>query len=418
METLLITNACIFDGNSDTLTAPMSVLVEGDKITKIATTIRAPKGAMVIDATGRTLTPGFIDAHVHISMQVDFREVSAIDEYYFAFVQQDEALKMLMRGFTTARDTGGNTFSLKRAIDEGRFPGPRLYPSGAVICQTGGHVDYRTPNAIPRPRATDPETMVRVGHAVVADGEAEMLIAAREQLRRGATQVKITAGGGAASPADPLDTVQFTPWEVRAVVRAAQNWHTYVAAHVYNNEGIRMCVENGVESIEHANFIDEPTLDLIIAKGVWLSVQTLVFVNTPAGMNEGQIARFKEAATGLDNMFKLIKAKGYRRVAFGTDIIGDSALLARQGEEFTNRAKWFSNSEVLRQATSANAELLAMSGPRNPYPGKLGVIEEGAYADLLLVNGDPLKDISILTRPEENLALIMKDGKIYKNKVN
>ena len=227
---------------------------------------------------------------------------------------------MLMRGFSTVGDMAGNTFSLKRAIDEGRFPGPRIYPSGAGISQTGGHADYRPPNAVPRPYATDPDPTVRAGHGAIADGEAQVLIAAREQLRRGASQIKIMVGGGAASPTDPLDAV-----------------------------------------------------------------------------------------------FALAKKKGYKKIAFGTDVIGDPALMARQNEEFTNRGKWFSNFEVIRQATSGVAELLAMRGPRDPYSAKLGVVEEGALADILLIGGNPLEDISVLTRPDENIMFIMKDGKIYKN---
>lgn len=250
---------------------------------------------------------------------------------------------------------------------------------------------------------------------MLVDGEAEVLTAAREQLRRGATQIKLAASGGVASRNALLDVVQFTPTEIRAAVQAAENWNTYVLAHVYNNVGIRLAVENGVKSIEHANYIDEKTLDLVIKHGAWLSVQTLVFVNTPAGMDAGQIARFQEALQGLDTMFGLLKKKKYNKIAFGTDVIDNPNQMARQNEEFTIRTKWFSNAEILRQATSGNADLLSMSGPRAPNPGKLGVIEDGAYADLLLINGDPLKDISILTKPDENLALIMKDGKIYKN---
>lgn len=307
----LFTNARIFDGKSDKLTEPMSVLVEGNTIDKIAKAITAPDGATVIDAKGRTLTPGFIDAHVHLSLQVNYREIPALDEYYYALVQADESRKMLLRGFTTARDMAGNTFSLKRVIDEGRYIGPRIYPSGAALSQTGGHSDYRPAlTAIPHPYSNEMDPTVRAGIGAVVDGEAQVLAMTREQLRRGASQIKIMTGGGVASPTDPLDTVQFTPEEIRAAVRAAQNWNTYVASHVYNNEGIRMSVENGVKSIEHANYIDEDTLDLVIKHKAWLSVQALVFVNTPGGMNEGQVARFKEALAGLDNMFKLIKAKG------------------------------------------------------------------------------------------------------------
>lgn len=170
-----------------------------------------------------------------------------------------------------------------------------------------------------------------------------------------------------------------------------------------------------MRSIEHANFIDEDTFDLVMEKDAWLSVQALVFVNTPAGMNEAQVARFKEALAGLDDMFKIAKQKGYDKIAFGTDVIGDPALMARQNEEFSLRTRWFEPAEILRQATSGNAQLLAMSGPRNPYPGKLGVIEEGALADILLVDGNPLENIDLLADPQENIDLIMKDGEVLKS---
>ncbi len=415
--TVLITNANIFDGKSDKLATGVSVLVEGNKIAKIAKSIPAPAGATVIDAAGRTMPPGFIDAHVHLTLQFNIAKFTSSDESQFALAGARQAREMLLRGFTTARDMGGNTFSLKRAIDEGWMTGPRIYPSGAGISQTGGHGDYRPLNAALRPGAPEPQPMEKVGVMTLADGPVDVMTAAREQLRKGASQIKIATGGGVASQNDPLDVLQFTPEEIRAAVAAAENWNTYVASHVYNSKGITMALENGVKSIEHANFMDEKTLDLAIKKDAWLSVQTLVFVNTPAGMDAGQIARFQEALKGLDHMFALLKKKGYKKIAFGTDVIGDPVLMARENEEFTIRTKWFSNAEILRQATSGNAQLMALSGPRDPYPGKLGVIEEGAFADLLLINGDPLKDVSILTKPEENLALIMKDGNIYKNTI-
>jgi imidazolonepropionase-like amidohydrolase len=415
----LFVNCNIFDGKAAKPATVSQVLVEGKLIKSIGNeSLKAVKGSRVIDCAGRTLMPGFIDAHVHLSLQVNYAELAGLDAYYFAFTQAREAEKMLMRGFTTARDVGGNVFSLKRVVDEGMFPGPRIYPSGAAISQTGGHGDYRLPNAPSRLLVNEPGPAIREGVGALADGPSQMLTAVRENLRRGASQIKLTVGGGVASPADPLDTVQYTPEEIRAAVQGAKNWNTYVAAHVYNSDGIRQAVENGIMSIEHANFIDEETLDLVDKKGVWLSVQAMVFVNTPTSVSEEVKARFAEALTGLDQMFRLINKRGFKRVAFGTDVIADPTLMARQNEEFTLRARWFKPAEILRQATSGNAELLALSGPRNPYPGKLGVIEEGAYADLLLINGDPLKDISVLTNPNKNLALIMKDGKIYKNSLN
>ncbi|MGH8470131.1 MAG: amidohydrolase family protein [Gammaproteobacteria bacterium] len=234
-------------------------------------------------------------------------------------------------------------------------------------------------------------------------------------MRRGASQVKIAVGGGTGSEADPLDVVPFTPEEVRAAVSAASNWHTYVMAHVYNPDGIRMAIENGVKSIEHGNLVDEPTLKLMKDKGIWLSPQVLLFTTEPLCYTEDQLRKHRQAYAGIANMFRTANKIGFDKIAFGSDIITDPEVLKRINKEFVYRSKWFTPAEIMKQATYNNGQLLAMSGPRNPYPGKLGVIEEGALADILLINGAPLKDLSILTRPEQNLALIMKDGVIYKD---
>ncbi|GEM79515.1 metal-dependent hydrolase family protein [Vibrio superstes] len=414
-DRILIKGVNIFDGTTNGLASDMDVLIEGNTIKTISKGIAAQESDTIVEGDGRTLTPGFIDAHVHLSLQLGFSEMMVADEYRFAIGQVEESEAMLLRGFTTARDMGGNTFSLKKAIDQEIIQGPRIYPSGGVLTQTGGHADYRMPNSLPKLHTTDPDPFVRGGHTEIVDGQPQVLTGAREQLRKGASQVKLLVGGGAASPTDPLDVTQFLPEEVEVAVKAAQNWNTYVAAHVYNNHGIRMALDAGVQSIEHANFINEENMDLLIEKDAWLSVQTLVYINTPAGVNDAQKAKFAQAFEGLDNTFSLIKKKGYKKVAFGTDVIGDHALMSRQNEEFTNRSKWFSNYEILRQATSGNAELLAMSGPRNPYPGKLGVVKEGALADLILIDGNPLEDLSVLSNPSANFHLIMKNGNIYKN---
>ena len=306
-----------------------------------------------------------------------------------------------MKGFTTVRDPTGNTFSLKMAIDRGYVVGPRIYPSGPMISQTSGHADHRHDSDDSALFGGTWDPMVRNGDMVVVDGVSEVLKAARENLRRGATQIKIAVGGGTGSYADPLDVAEF--------------WDTYVPAHVYNNDGVRRAVDNGVKNIEHANLADEETLRHMKDKDVWLSPQVIVYTFIPRGYTENQVNKHRQAYAGIDNMFTLAKKIGYTKIAFGSDIITDPETLARINDEFKFRTNWFTPAEILRQATSNGAELLAMSGPRNPYPGKLGVIEEGAYADLLLINGNPLEDITILTEPEETLTLIMKDGKIYKN---
>ena len=412
---ILITNVKIFDGKSEKLTSAMDVLIEDNKIAKIENDIKAPKGAKVIDGNGKTMTPGFIDTHAHVMYQMSFGEAANSDEYYWAYVATKSAKIWLDSGFTTIRDAGGNSFSIKKAIDRGIVVGPRIYPSGPMISQTSGHSDHRTDAQRSSLIAYEPSTYMKYDMAQVADGRTEVLKVVREALRRRASQVKICVGGGTGSQADPLDVTQYTADEIRAAVEAASDWGTYVMAHVYNNKGIRRAIENGVKCIEHGNLIDEPTMKLMKKKGIWLSPQVIAYTYYPNGYTEDQKAKHDEALAGIDNMFKIAKKIGFKKISFGSDIITDTKMLSRISEEFVHRTKWFSPAEILRQATSSSAELLTLSGLRNPYPGKLGVIEEGALADILLINGDPLKDISILTKPEENIVLIMKDGKIYKN---
>ena len=412
----LITNARIFDGKSDKLTEPMSVLVEGNKINKIAKTITAPAGATVIDAKGRTMTPGFIAAHEHLIGQMPFHDAMIEDTRYLGYVAAWTAGIYLKNGFTTVRDVAGNTFSLKRAIDRGYIEGPRIYPSGAIITQTGGHAEHRTHGNAPQLAGGQWDNLVLWGDCAIADGVPEVLKATRENFRMGASQIKIATAGGIAE-GDPLDIVEWTAEEVQACTKVASDWGSYVMTHTYTKEGVLRAIENGVKSIEHGNLLDEETLKLMKEKGIWLSPQIMVFKNEIKGLNEEQKKKYDEVTKGTENLFAMAKKIGYEKLAFGTDVVTDPKTLLRMNEEFVHRTKWFTPAEVLRQATSVNAELMAMSGKRNPYPGKLGVIEEGAYADLLLIDGDPLKDISILTKYEENLALIMKDGKIYKNTV-
>ena len=418
LSQVLITNAKVFNGRSDKLTEPMSVLIEGNKIKQIAASIDAPETATVIDAGGRTLTPGFIDVHTHLWWNLSPAEhfYSPLDyQYALSLV---EAENTLMRGFTTIRDVGGQVLGTKKAIDEGYFPGPRIYSSGSAISMTAGHGDFRTPSTDPRmmggPSNTDAE---HVGVAIFADGVPEVLAASRMQFRKGAHFLKMFVGGAVSGLYDPLDIAEYSPEEIKAAVDEAERWNTYVAVHTYTDTATRMAIEAGVKSLEHNNLITENTVKLAAKKGVFISAQTALFMNpAPPSFTSAQRARQQQAKEGLDRLMKA--SKRYKaKVLFGTDMVASMESKKAQVTEFTLRTEWFSNAEILKQATSIYAEVLELSGPRNPYPDKLGVIEQGAYADLLLINGNPLEDISILTNPEDNLALIMKDGKIYKNTV-
>ncbi|SHJ79278.1 Imidazolonepropionase [Rubritalea squalenifaciens DSM 18772] len=415
--TTLITNAKIFNGVDEELITGKSILIEDNKIAKIAANITAPEGGSVIDAGGRILTPGFIDTHAHMMFQMSFGQAATADEEYIAYVATQTAETYLMMGFTTVRDVGGDSFSLKKAIDQGILKGPRIFPSGPMISQTSGHSDHRTDAQDARPLFNEPSVYMKYGHVAVADGVPEVLTVVREALRRGATQIKICTGGGTGSYADPLDVEQFTDEEIQAAVQAATHWNTYVTSHCYNAEGIIRAVENGVKCIEHGNLMNEKAMRVMKEKNIWLSPQVIVYTFHPDGYTDDQKAKHDEAYAGIDTMFKVAKKIGFNNISFGSDIITSPKMLKRVPEEFELRTKWFTPAEILMQATSKSGELLMMAGPRNRY-GKLGVIEEGALADLLLINGDPFKNISILTKPDESLALIMKDGKVYKDTLN
>jgi imidazolonepropionase-like amidohydrolase len=413
---VLIRNVRVFDGRSEALPSS-EVLVVGNRIQAVSRQPLVPPAglsATVIDGGGRLLTPGFIDAHVHMSMVLTPAELQDNDAAYVAAIELRGAAQALLRGFTTQRDTGGAVMGLKKAIDEGYAVGPRIYPSGATLSQTSGHGDDRHYTDLHRRWGGSLSFAERQGAAVIADGVPEVLAAAREQLRHGAVQLKVMASGGAASEFDPLYVTEYTLEELRAAVDVAASFGTYLTVHSYNSDSTRRAVEAGARCIEHGHLIDEPTMRLLAERGVYLSTNVVVYEEPPPGITATQRVKFEQVRAATDSMMKLAK-KYHVKIGFGTDLINGLQMQARQNREFTLRSRWFSPLEILRQATSGNAELLAMSGLRNPYPARLGVIEPGAYADLLLIDGDPFADISILEHPDTALALIMKDGRIYKD---
>lgn len=410
-------NVKIFDGHRDRLSAPSNVRVKGNRIERISIeALPDEPGVTVIDGGGRTLMPGLIDNHWHTMLvRPPVTQLTTLDPGYLNLLAGAEANDTLMRGFTTVRDLGGPSFGLKQAIDEGVVNGPRIFPSGAIITVTSGHGDFRTPADLPRNPGDPQSRQEELGAAMVADSPDEVRMRAREQLFQGASQIKLTAGGGVSSPHSPLDVTTFTEPELRAATEAAGNWGTYVTVHAYTPQTIQQAIRAGVTCIEHAHLMDEATAKEMADKNIWLSTQPIpaeMVGAFPPGSDEA--AKAKEIVDGVNNVYQL--ARKYKlKTAFGTDILFSPQLAPKQGALLAGLGKWFSPAETLTMATATNAELLALSGKRSPYAGKLGVVEEGALADLLLVDGDPLANLDLIADPERNFTVIMKDGKTYKN---
>jgi imidazolonepropionase-like amidohydrolase len=410
---ILFRNVAVFDGRSSTLRSGQSVLVEGNLIKAVAEgNAAAPDGARVIEGGGRVLMPGLIDAHWHALLAaLPLPVLLAAEVPFIHLAAAAEARRTLLRGFTTVRDLGGPAFALKTAIDQGMAVGPRIYPSGAMITASGGHGDLRPLSDIPSDGK--PTVSEQTGASIITDGADAIRKRAREQLLQGASQIKLVGSGGVSTPRSPLDSASLTEAELRAGVEAARDWSTYVTVHAFTPLTIRRAIDAGAGCIEHGHLMDDATAKLIADKGVWLSIQPFINEEDNGPLPPEAAAKAREVRGFTDNAYKLIQK--YRiKAAFGTDLLFSPALATRQGIMLGNLRRWYTPAEILRQATSGNAELLGLSGPRNPYPGKLGVVEAGAFADLLLVDGNPLDDIALLANPDKNLVVVMKNGKIHK----
>ncbi|MHA3980829.1 metal-dependent hydrolase family protein [Halovulum sp. GXIMD14794] len=418
---ILFTDVHVFDGVNEERIENANVLVVDNLIAEVSSEPLAAANARIIDGGGRTLMPGLIDAHVHMAVTepvADLRD--NYDWMYWGAVSTIEAEKMLLRGFTTVRDAGGPAIGLQKAIDRGKAVGPRIYPSGPVISQTSGHGEHRVYNE-PHPNFEGAQPSFFNQHLeFLADGVPEVLRATREALRLGATQIKVMAGGGVSSTVDPLHTVQYLPEELEAAVKAAEDWGTYVLVHVYNDDSILRSIDAGVISIEHAQLMTEVSAQAIKDADVWVvpfySLLGIDAETVAKALGPLSAPKFLEVQAGARNQMRLLKEYEIENVAFSTDIIGDPVALTKQNDEFKYRLEVWTSHEILQQATSKSAELLALSGKLNPYKdGPLGVIEPGAYADLLLVEGNPVEDVELLVDYEANIDLIMKDGVIYKS---
>lgn len=406
MASTLFTNARIADGTQPERSDPVSVLVEGGTIKEVGKSVAAGK-AREIDLKGKTLMPGLIDAHVHVVAGVaDLGRNAALPDSLVTARSFVIMREMLLRGFTTVRDVGGADFGLKTATEEGHFPTPRLVISGKALSQTGGHADFRG-------RFDDRESVLtrhRLGAlGRICDGLDQVRRAAREEIKGGADFIKIMANGGCASPTDPIHFFGFSVSELEAVVEEAQMAGTYVSAHVYTDAAIRRCVEAGVHSLEHCNLIQPETAKLAASKGA-VAVPTLVTYDKLAseggklGFPPDSVAKVENVrAAGMDSL--AIMKKAGLAMAYGSDLLGE--MHRHQSEEFVIRGRALPAHEVISAATHVAAKLLKLEG-------KIGTVAPGAHADLIVVDGDPLKDLALLTRQGRHMPLIMKGGAFIK----
>ncbi|MFN3672538.1 MAG: amidohydrolase family protein [Bosea sp. (in: a-proteobacteria)] len=406
MASILFTNARIVDGSAPEASAPVNVLVEGDVIREVGKAVASAK-ARSIDLKGKTLMPGLIDAHVHVVAGLaDLGRNAALPDSLVTARAFGIMRAMLMRGFTTVRDVGGADFGLKQAVEEDHFPTPRLVISGKALSQTGGHADFRG-------RYDDREAVLtrhRLGAlGRICDGIDQVRRAAREELKGGADFIKIMANGGCASPTDPIHFLGYSVSELEAIVEEARMAGTYVSAHVYTDAAIRRCVEAGVHSLEHCNLIQAETAKLAATRGA-VAVPTLVTYDKLAseggklGFPPDSVAKVEYVrAAGMESL--AIMRKAGLAMAYGSDLLGE--MHRHQSEEFVIRGRALPAHEVIAAATHVAAKLLKMEG-------KIGTVAAGAYADLIVVDGDPLKDLSLLTRQGKHMPAIMKGGVFMK----
>jgi imidazolonepropionase-like amidohydrolase len=410
MAQLLFENARLLDVAAGALRGGVSVLVEGERIVEVAEGSLRAAGATRFDLAGKTLMPGLIDAHVHCAITT--LNLAAMTTKPVTLVAHEAGRilsGMLRRGFTTVRDAGGCDFGLAQAVERGLVAGPRIFYAGRVLSQTGGHGDLSPREDAPRLCACQIHS---TGFAHVADGVAAVRKAAREELRRGATQLKIMASGGVASPSDPIWNLQYSAEEMRAIVEEAAGWRTYAMAHAYTPEAITRAVDAGVRTIEHGNLIDRAAAERMRAKGAYL-VPTLVTyyaldeLGRKLGFPAVSQAKVKDVLDAGLASLDVARSAGVA-IGFGTDLLGETH--DQQSREFEIRGRVLSPAEVIRSATLVNAEILNRTG-------ELGVVAPGALADLLVVDGDPLANLSLLAEPEKGLAAVVKGGSFAVNRL-
>jgi imidazolonepropionase-like amidohydrolase len=439
---VLFTNVMVFDGTTEML-RDVDVLVTGNKISQISEeplAVTASDNMTVIDGGGRTLMPGLIDAHVHLNLTLLDNPQGIVGANLMTW-EEIGALapragqEYLYSGFTTVRDLCGTSAGLRKHVDRGTIDGPRIYVSGACISQASGHGDWRLEPEVVRQGAGDLSHVEKLGLVVIADGADEVLKAARNNLAGGADFTKMMAGGGVTSDRDPITSIQGTMAELEAMVTANKHFGTIGAVHAYMDESVERALKAGVMSIEHGNLMKKSsTFKLMKKKDAWVVPAIVGFseqiLEHPYYGNPANPA-YAKVKTMIDNGPTWIElAKKYKvNIGYGTDVVVSSVLASRGARDFqmSQYAEAFGNFRLMKMMTSDNGQLMALTGDMNPYPGKLGVIEEGAYADIILVDGNPLEDIGLLgaapkmfgkprdTIHIETIPFVMKDGKIFMN---
>ncbi len=415
---VLITNATVWDGTSDNATPGMNVLVENNLISQISlepiALIRSAD-TTVIDAGGRTLMPGLIDMHTHLMQRYGVNWMRETDAQGMGAAAKEVMDRYMAMGYTTLRDVGGNSLGIAKEVLAGRVSGPRLYSSGGAISAISGHYDVALFTEDPHDNA-----FVDRGDAMIITGPIEAREATRRLFRSGASQVKVMVGGGVASNFDPLESTTMAEDEIRAVVEAAADFGSYVCAHAYTDESVNRVLDAGGRCIEHGFLISEKTvkrmksLDAVMSLQTYAAVEVFKEPEKLAGFNAENVRKARQVRDGARNMLGLV-AKHKVDTFAGGDLWQDQ-LIDKGPKDMVLRKEWFPDVEILRQNTSSAGRWLAKSGTKNPYrEGPLGVIKEGAYADLLLVEGNPVEDVSVLLDWENNIDLIMKDGKVFKN---
>ena len=408
---LILANAAIVDGSQDRPAAGMHVLIEGDVIREVSQKPISSPSSQVIDLKGKTLMPGLIDCHVHvIATMTNLAQNAMLPDSLVALRGASIMHGMLMRGFTTVRDVGGADVGLKMAQQEGVLTGPRLVISGKALSQTNGHADLRG-RFDNRPTEWLQSRLGCLGR--LADGVDAVRKAAREEIKAGADFIKIMANGGVASPTDPIAFLGYSRDEIRAIVEEAENSKTYVSAHLYTDEAIRRAVECGVMSVEHANLIEPETANLMKQKGAF-AVPTVVVYEALAnegaslGLPPDSVAKIDTVRKGGMRSLEVLSKAGVM-MGYGSDLIG-MAMHRHQSDEFVIRGKVLPAHDVIRAATLNAAKICQMEG-------RLGVIAAGAYADMIVVDGDPLKDLSLLTGQGKHMPMIMQAGLMIRNRL-